>query len=71
MNQVMAVAIQTAIPIMVGVITKKYFTLKILMKVMAASSKVPKEQILLTPPTIQIEKLGNSQVMMLDHQQII
>ena len=60
-----------AIQIMVRVITKKYFTLKILKKVMATSSKVPKEQILLTPTTIQKEKLGNYQVMMRDHQRII
>ena len=63
-------AIQTAIQI-VEATTKRYYTLKHLKKVMAASSKVPKGQILSMPPTIQIEKLGRSQEMMLDHQRII
>ena len=51
--------------------TKRSCTLKLLKQGMAASYKAPKGQILSTPPTIQIEILGNFRVMMLDHQPII
>ena len=71
MNQEMAAAILTVILTTVEEITKRPFTLKILKKGMAALYKIPKGQILSTPPTIQIERLGNFRVMMLDHQPTI
>ena len=63
--------VAAAILTMVEETIKRSCTLKLLKKGMAASYKAPKGQILSTPPTIQIARLGNFRVMMLDHQPII